>query len=210
MKNILKAVLNFIKELFTENKAIIICFLILLFVIFFVRETRGAEVHTSINHVQTSTTSQALQAQPPVQPLMWPCSICGAWLCDYSCITFCSVCHHLISNCICPTHCDLCGWALDACLCHLLCTSCGQWLDNCACCPITGQPYCYCDQHPIDITEIINAIMALRDELITTQAYINHGIEAKTANLLWLVGLNSFGIGISVMTIFAIQWGRTR
>ena len=163
--------------------------------------------HSPVYALHDGYTPQSYQ---PVQPLMWPCSICGAWLCDYSCITFCSVCHHLISNCICPTHCDLCGWALDACLCHLLCTSCGQWLDNCACCPITGQPYCYCDQHPIDITEIINAIMALRDELITTQAYINHGIEAKTANLLWLVGLNSFGIGISVMTIFAIQWGRTR
>jgi len=93
---------------------------------------------------------------------------------------------NLLDDCSCNTYCFVCWWPLAYCQCH-------------------PQP-----PPPIDVTEIIAAIRELREELLTTQEYINHGTEAKTASLFWLVGLSSFGIGISVMTIFAILWGRAK
>lgn len=34
--------------------------------------------------------------------------------------------------------------------------------------------------------------------------------EAKLASLMWITGLTAFGLGISVITIFAILWGRCK
>jgi hypothetical protein len=52
------------------------------------------------------------------------------------------------------------------------------------------------------------------EQIITALSEINHSIDEATlgmmASLLWIIGLLSFGLGISVMTIFAIIWGRNK
>ncbi|MCL2223495.1 MAG: hypothetical protein FWB96_00850 [Defluviitaleaceae bacterium] len=56
------------------------------------------------------------------------------------------------------------------------------------------------------------ALAALLPETIPTPAVTQEMFlqfaEVIIANQLWLIGLNAFGLGVSIVTIFAILWGR--
>jgi hypothetical protein len=66
-----------------------------------------------------------------------------------------------------------------------------------------------------DITNLIDSTISMQ-EFLMLETFRNNiqgettaeGVEIIISNLMWLVGLSAVSIGISVMAMFAVLWGR--
>jgi len=97
---------------------------------------------------------------------------------------------NFLDDCICNTYCFVCWWPLAYC-------------------------QCYPQQPPIDVTEIIEAIMLVNATLqdIKTQAIItNEQIselrEIQSGFNHWNLALAGLSIGLLVTLILATAWGK--